>query len=58
MNRNSYTGLSSLPAYGIYRHGKLVVSVRAESYKEAGVLFAKHGFYGKIVRVKNEIGKT
>lgn len=50
--RTSYKGLTSLPARGLYRNGKLVASVRAESNKVGKYIFEVHGLFqrGDIVR--------
>jgi hypothetical protein len=40
MGRRSYTGLMSLPAWGLFdRDGKLVASIRAKTAFEAKLLF-------------------
>lgn len=41
--RQSYRGLSSLPARGLYRDGKLIASVRAATNEDARYIFNVHG---------------
>jgi len=51
MNRRSYRGLMTLPAFGLYdTANRLVATIRAESAEAARDLFRRHGLRGARVR--------
>lgn len=43
-NRRSYSGLMSLPVFGLYDKDKLVATIRASGDLEAKEVFRAHGF--------------
>jgi hypothetical protein len=51
-SRRSYSGLMRLPAWGLYRDGLLVASVRAKEPGHAWTLFMDHGLAEKGDQVK------
>lgn len=50
MNRRSYRGLLAQPAWGLYKDGKLVATIRAKDAYEARDLFKQHRLDGDRVK--------
>lgn len=50
MSRRSYSGLSKLPAWGLYVGERIIASVRAKTAEDAEEIFHRHGLTGVEVR--------
>lgn len=47
--RRSYSGLSAMPPWGLFKDGKLIATVRAGNIGDASDLFRKHHLAGDVV---------
>jgi hypothetical protein len=58
VSRRSYSGLMSLPAWGLYdKNGKIVATVRTKTSGEAVGIFNEHGLVGLFVKKVETVKK-